>query len=648
MSIKSICMPAAAGMLTAAIGLLVSAPLVAQESKNQPDSGRTNPVTRGVSDAFGYTVSDSSGTACAYDFIDIAATGTQIISGDDEGAPLTLAAPFDFYGQVVTQMAMTTNGYLSTDPSDDGPDLSNDCPLPAAPSTGGGARIYPLHDDVVGTGFYEFFATCPRPSDQFPSAGFGCHVFQWDPVRHFGDTQNWTFQAVLYDISWEIVFQHGAGNPELGSGSTTGLQNAAADDGLTYACNSANSIPDNSAQCFVHPMPAIADLSVSQLDNPDPVAAGTSLTWTVTVENVGSQDATNVVATDTLPAGVVLSATSGCNEDPSGTPTCTLGTIPAGESASYEIVVDVDPSVTGSLSHSVSVATDSLEQTQDNNSSDETTDVIAETDLAISKSDSADPVVGGSTLTWTVTVNNTGPSDATGVSFGDTLPVGVTLVETSGCVEDPLGIPTCSIGPMAAGGSASVDIVADIDLLFSGALENTAEVSATTTDPDTANNSATESTQVLPAQSDLALSLSNTAPPEPSIGDSFTITMDLANNGPQDNVNVVVEGTLIGIQFDSSACATATGNSVMWNIGPQLAQDADSCTFNVSAGNATGSLQFVASASGSVDDPVAANNTDIVTGIVVAPLVVPALDSRALVVLMLMVLALGTAVLIRR
>ena len=75
--------------------------------------------------------------------------------------------------------------------------------------------------------------------------------------------------------------------------------------------------------------------------------AGTGLTYTIEVSNAGPSDAQNVVVTDTLPAGVTLVATSGCAEDPAGVPTCTLGTIAAGGSASYTVMVTVDSGPSG-------------------------------------------------------------------------------------------------------------------------------------------------------------------------------------------------------------------------------------------------------------------------------------------------------------
>ncbi len=256
---------------------LMSGVSFAQESKNQADSGNSvAPLFggNGGPDAFGYTFSGSVAGNCAFQFVDISATGASVVVGDDvASAPIPLQGLFNFYGVDLPDIVMASNGFLSTDPVDTGGDLSNDCPLPVIPSTGGGARIYPLHDDLnlvagTGDGLFQYFSTCPRPS-QVAFGDIGCHVFQWDEVSHFGGAEVFDLQAILYDDTFEIVFQHDDRNIETGSGSTTGIQNDGATDGLTFACNVADSIPANSAQCFFHPFPNILP----------PPAVPTMTTW---------------------------------------------------------------------------------------------------------------------------------------------------------------------------------------------------------------------------------------------------------------------------------------------------------------------------------------------------------------------------------
>ena len=52
-----------------------------------------------------------------------------------------------------------------------------------------------------------------------------------------------------------------------------------------------------------HPLLAIADLSITKVDSPDPVNTGANLTYTITVTNNGPDAAANASWSDTLPAG---------------------------------------------------------------------------------------------------------------------------------------------------------------------------------------------------------------------------------------------------------------------------------------------------------------------------------------------------------
>lgn len=250
-------------IVSIAILAMLSTTLLAQDPEPKgtgEGGGGFSTSATGGPDAFGYRFTDQA-DGCPYQFIDISATGTFVLEGDDVAAPVTLALPITFYDQTLTQLAAASNGYLSTDQADAGTDLSNDCPLPAAPSTGSGGRIYSLHDDIylepgIGRLLTQFFTVCPRPSQVY-SGVESCTIFQWDDAAHFpggGGAPTFDFQTILYHTSNQIVFQIGPGNPELGSGSTSGIQNSTFTTGLTYACNTANSIPDNTAVCLFHPV----------------------------------------------------------------------------------------------------------------------------------------------------------------------------------------------------------------------------------------------------------------------------------------------------------------------------------------------------------------------------------------------------------
>ena len=193
-----------------------------------------------------------------------------VFSGDDVSGvvgSLGGTGSVSFYGVDYTSLTMASNGYISTDPTDTGPDLSNDCPLPSTPSTGGGARMYPLHDDLISDGYYQYFPVCPRPADLSGGTG-GCHVFQWANTTHFGGGgETWNQWTIIYDGTSDMVFQVGTGNPETGSGSTTGIQNDGATIGLTYACNTAGSVPDNTAVLFANPIAVRCEIDSVVLGN---------------------------------------------------------------------------------------------------------------------------------------------------------------------------------------------------------------------------------------------------------------------------------------------------------------------------------------------------------------------------------------------
>ena len=123
---------------------------------------------------------------------------------------------------------------------------------------------------------------------------------------------------------------------------------------------------------------------------------------------------------------------------------------------------------------------------------------VAPLDLSIIKSDDIDPIVAGNTLTYTIVVNNSGQGEATNVVVTDTLPEEVTYVSTNGCTNDPNGVPTCNLGNILSGGSASFGVEVTVDVGTSGTITNQASVTSDTQDPVPGNDDVSEATVVLP------------------------------------------------------------------------------------------------------------------------------------------------------
>ncbi|HEV8683403.1 MAG TPA: M14 family zinc carboxypeptidase [Actinomycetota bacterium] len=243
-----------------------------------------------------------------------------------------------------------------------------------------------------------------------------------------------------------------------------------------------------------------ADLAVTKTDSPDPVMAGSELTYTVTVTNRGSQPATSAKVVDTLPAGVTFVSSSASQGSCSGTSTvtCTLGTILAGGSATVSI--KVRPNAGGTITNTAVVSAEASDPNTANNTATTSTTVTAAADLAVDKSGPA-TAQRGQDMTYTMVVTNNGPQAAIGVTLTDNLPKNAgygTFTTTKGsCTLKPAKrLLTCNLGTLTSGQSATVTIV--VKPTAQGTITNTASVKATSPgDPNSANNTDSVTTSVL-------------------------------------------------------------------------------------------------------------------------------------------------------
>lgn len=114
--------------------------------------------------------------------------------------------------------------------------------------------------------------------------------------------------------------------------------------------------------------------------------------------------------------------------------------------------------------------------------------IQAQADLSITNA-VLTPVVGGQSATYTITVINNGPSQATGVTVNDIAPPAFTFVSnTGGCTT---AFP-CNLGTLSKGQSVTIQATFTVPANFQGT-SNTATVSSSTPDPNQANNTATVS-----------------------------------------------------------------------------------------------------------------------------------------------------------
>ncbi|HKQ24694.1 MAG TPA: 5'-nucleotidase C-terminal domain-containing protein [Burkholderiales bacterium] len=119
-----------------------------------------------------------------------------------------------------------------------------------------------------------------------------------------------------------------------------------------------------------------ANLSISIVDDVDPVIPGAFVLYTITVTNAGPDKATNVMVASTPPGGVVMISTRGCAGGPNGVPSCALGDIAPGGSAQFIISMTVDAGTLGTITPNVSVSSAQFDTDQSANTASQATAVV--------------------------------------------------------------------------------------------------------------------------------------------------------------------------------------------------------------------------------------------------------------------------------
>ncbi len=316
----------------------------------------------------------------------------------------------------------------------------------------------------------------------------------------------------------------------------------------TVAGNEHDPVQENDQATVNTQVRAEIDLEISKTGAPNPVDAGGMLEYTLFVTNLGPSQATGVTVTDVLPEGLTYTSgttTQGTVGETNGTITAVLGTLAPGDSATIVLTTTVGDSVLGQIVNTAEVAGQETELDHSNNIAKKTIQVDPRVDVAVTKTDSPSPVVAGENLTYTLTVTNSGPSQATGVQVVDELPAGLSFVSgntTQGTLGHAAGVVTVNMGNLDSGASETITITTQVDPGARGTLENWAEVTANEPDSNLANNTDRALTEIM-AEADLGITKTGAPAPVPS-GEQLTYTLTVTNLGPSDATGVMVEDVL--------------------------------------------------------------------------------------------------------
>jgi uncharacterized repeat protein (TIGR01451 family) len=255
-----------------------------------------------------------------------------------------------------------------------------------------------------------------------------------------------------------------------------------------------------------------ADLAIATAVSSDPVVAGTSVTYTITVANDGP-DAAAATVVDALPDSLTYiscAATAGGVCGGLGTDrTVTFASLPAGATANITLVAWVNASVDDGavIANTAAVHSTAYDPRPANNAAAAAATVVNRADVAISLAADKGPVKRGADLAYTITAANAGPAAAQSVVVIDPLPAGTRFV-TATASQGTCTLPspgatgaagarlTCNLGGLGPGAGATVWLVVRVTARGGAALANTASVTAGTADPAGANNLARLATNV--------------------------------------------------------------------------------------------------------------------------------------------------------
>jgi uncharacterized repeat protein (TIGR01451 family) len=246
--------------------------------------------------------------------------------------------------------------------------------------------------------------------------------------------------------------------------------------------------------------------------------------------------------------------------------------------------------------------------------------VVNDADLSIEKSDSPDPVIAGTQLTYTLEVENDGPDIALDVVVTDTLPAGVSFVSgTAGC-SAVAQVVTCSLGDLDDGDSRTITLTTLVaaDLVHNAGtspvtITNTASVTGVANDPDLANNTASEDTDVI-AVADLAIdSFTVVNPPtELLVGASTNVTLRkvVSNAGPSSPMDARVTMTASASAGASVSPAVQSTNVLALAIGaPRIVEEVVTVSCLAASSHSFSFTNTIAPLRPGDSDPNLANNT---------------------------------------
>jgi uncharacterized repeat protein (TIGR01451 family) len=398
------------------------------------------------------------------------------------------------------------------------------------------------------------------------------------------------------------------------------IGNVAYETGTPPPDCSATPMPANCAVIPSAPNVAVVK-SVADASGDGIAEPGETLTYTIMLTNTGGSDAVNYGVTDPLDANVTFVSADNGGSEAGGTVTWSGLTVPAGGNLALAVVVTVDDPLPTGTTAIGNVAYETGSPPPDCNATPAPANCVvipSAAEVAIVKSvadASGDGIAqAGEALTYSITLTNTGGSDATGYGVTDPLDANVIFVSADNGGTEAGGIVTWNGLTVAAGGSLTLTVVTTVVDPIPDGVTTIANVAYETGSSPPACPSA--SPQCAPLPTAPALSVSKALTGE-SIdpdgiaqpGEQLTYTLTVWNQGGTDATGVLVNEHV-------PANTTFVGGTPTWTCaaGSPAATACDTLVdVPAEAGGSPGlaTLTFIVK----VDDPLPAGTTVIANAV---------------------------------
>lgn len=368
-----------------------------------------------------------------------------------------------------------------------------------------------------------------------------------------------------------------------------------------------------------------SDIAVSKVVNNSEPKEGEIVTFTIIVQNNGPVDVTGLKVTDIVPHGLTL--ISGIpNEGVWNHPIWNIGTLANGSSATMLLSARVDAGTAGTtITNYISNSQDQLDS---NLTPDDMSEIVTVASLNLVTVKSVDETTPseGERITYTIDVNNNGPSDATNVSLVDLLPNGVTYVSDDAGGNYNSGSGVWDIGTLVNGASTQLNIQVDVNSGTAGStIKNTTSAAVADQTDLLSDGDVLEASIFVDNETDIVLrkEVNNNTPNE---GETIRYTIAITNNGPITATNIYVTDVLpTGLTYVSAIPSTGIWNSPIWTINSLASGETELLIIDVKVDQGTAGQNLTNSISNTqdqldtnatlddLDETIVVSSSDLVT-----------------------------------